>query len=198
MADAYKQPDNIERDNLDCVLDAALAKYAAVEPRAGVEQRVLANLRAEQAKPRYRNLWQLAAVAALASLIVVAVLAWRPSRSSRPVAMRLPVATPQTTHATAPQFISKAIPPRRTTTKKKAISQRPTQPFVATMPKLDQFPSPQPLTEQELALARYAQSFPGEATLIAQAQQEFELEIQKEMNDAGSESRPSGSTQQER
>ncbi len=36
-------------DELDRMLDAALAKYAAAEPRAGLEARVLANLRARDA-----------------------------------------------------------------------------------------------------------------------------------------------------
>jgi hypothetical protein len=67
--------------------------------------------------------------------------------------------------------------------------------FLAS-PKLDQFPSRQPLSAEELALARYVQSFPREATLIAHAQEEFELEIQKEMNNAGSQTQ--ASVQEER
>ena len=41
---------NRKQDEFDRMLDAALAKYAAVEPRTGLEERVLANLRAEQAR----------------------------------------------------------------------------------------------------------------------------------------------------
>ena len=50
MADENQNHDwqAAERDPLDRDLDAALAKYAAVEPRAGLEDRVLANLRAER------------------------------------------------------------------------------------------------------------------------------------------------------
>ena len=69
---------------------------------------------------------------------------------------------------------------------------------VAADPKLDQFPSPQPLSAEEIALAQYARNFPKEAQLVAQAQEEFEIEIEKEMNDAGSETRRSGSIEQER
>jgi len=68
---------------------------------------------------------------------------------------------------------------------------------VAAYPKLDQFPSPQPLTAEQIALAEYAKNFPKEARLVAQAQEEFELEAQKEMNDV-LESRLSASTQRER
>jgi hypothetical protein len=35
-------------DDLDRLLDAALAKYAQVEPRSGLENRVLATLHAER------------------------------------------------------------------------------------------------------------------------------------------------------
>jgi hypothetical protein len=74
-----------------------------------------------------------------------------------------------------------------------------TQPALAAAePKLERFPSPQPLTQEELALVRYVQSFPQEATLIAQAQEEFELETQKLMNEAGAQHQPYGSNQQER
>ena len=41
---------NEKQDELDRMLDATLAKYAAAEPRAGFEERVLANLRAERAR----------------------------------------------------------------------------------------------------------------------------------------------------
>lgn len=68
----------------------------------------------------------------------------------------------------------------------------------AAKPKLEQFPSPSPLSAEEIALARYARNFPKEAQLVAQAQREFELETEKEMNHRGSETGPSGSTQQER
>jgi len=43
MADNHHQ-------QADCEFDDALAKYARVEPRAGLEERILANLRAEQAR----------------------------------------------------------------------------------------------------------------------------------------------------
>jgi hypothetical protein len=69
---------------------------------------------------------------------------------------------------------------------------------VAAYPKLDQFPSPQPLSEQELALARYVHDFPREATLIALAQAEHEKEIQQEMEDASSQTNNHDSEQQER
>jgi hypothetical protein len=44
---------------------------------------------------------------------------------------------------------------------------------------MDRFPSPQPLTQEELLFADYARHFPKEATLIAQEQQSFEQEIRR-------------------
>ena len=43
---------------LDRELDAALAQYGAGEPRAGLEQRVLTNLRAERKKIASRTWWR--------------------------------------------------------------------------------------------------------------------------------------------
>ncbi|MGB7331500.1 MAG: hypothetical protein WBD25_08940, partial [Terriglobales bacterium] len=51
---------------------------------------------------------------------------------------------------------------------------------VATQPKLDQFPSPQPLSEQERMLASYVAKYPETAALVAQARAEA---LQKEMEE---------------
>jgi hypothetical protein len=45
-------------------------------------------------------------------------------------------------------------------------------PSVAANPKLAQFPSPQPLGEQERLLAEYVASFPEQASLVAEARAE--------------------------
>jgi hypothetical protein len=44
---------------------------------------------------------------------------------------------------------------------------------------LDHFPSPRPLSREEVLLARYAQHFPKEAVLIAQQQDKFQQEIEQ-------------------
>ena len=64
-------------EELDRVLDAALAKYAAVEPRTGLEERVLANLRS--AAPSANGTWWRwsFAAAAAAVLLIALTLAWR-------------------------------------------------------------------------------------------------------------------------
>jgi hypothetical protein len=65
-------------------------------------------------------------------------------------------------------------------------------------PRLDQFPSAQPLSEQEIALARYVSQFPQEATLIARAQGEYEKEIRQQMKNTNSETGLSDTDQPER
>ena len=50
---------------------------------------------------------------------------------------------------------------------------------MAANPRLDQFPSPRALSEQEKLLVRYVHEFPEEAVLIAQAQAESEKEIEQ-------------------
>jgi len=63
---------------------------------------------------------------------------------------------------------------------------------VASVPKLDQFPSRQPLSEQEKMLMRYVAEYPSEATLVAKLRAEdLRREREEEMADfpgsAGSE-----------
>jgi hypothetical protein len=58
----------------------------------------------------------------------------------------------------------------------------------ASAPKLDQFPSPQPLSEQEKILAHYVTNYPQHAALIAQARtDELRRDSIEESNDAAHE-----------
>ena len=138
---------NNSSDDFDHALDAALAKYAAVEPRAGLEERVLANLRAERGGRVNRTWWRWALGATAVALVVLTIaVAWRSGRSSQPaVANRRPVvkqdlAKPRTQRAT--QEGNRSRPPLalRGAMAHPAHSKM----VVATGPKLDQFPSPQP------------------------------------------------------
>lgn len=68
--------ENNERDRkLDQWLDEALSKYSAAEPRLGLEQRVLAQLRSEEkARAERRNWWRwMPAFAAIAAALIVAI-----------------------------------------------------------------------------------------------------------------------------
>ncbi len=171
-------------DVLDRALDAALAKYSSVEPRLGLEQRILARLRSEQDRIPTRSWWQWSAVGAVTALIVIAIgFAWKSNWPAKTVSQRHPsapieMAQPSATQVAANGETQAAAVIRR---RYKATRRRVPRPVaVADEPKLDQFPSPEPLTQEELALVRYVRQFPSDAVMVASAQEEFEKEIQQE------------------
>jgi hypothetical protein len=201
MPDANYNPGKSQDqpDELDRMLDATLSKYAAVEPPVGLEERVLAHVRVGPLRPLRRWLdWGFAG--AVAVIVVVAVLAWISTRLPHiPIANHSPVTIPQpSTQQTKPaSHATDDVAVKPPLMRKRVARRAPVSTAVAAYPKLDQFPSPQPLTAEEIALAQYVKNFPKEARLVAQTQEEFELEAQKEMTE-GSETWSSGSTQHER
>ena len=182
---------NEHEDDLDRVLNTALAMYATVEAREGLEQRIVANLRSQE--PSARSKWWTWGLAAAVLAMMIAVVAWSFSGHTRPSIANHP-AVPQTPEHDAPQRTDNTTA-RNIAPVRKHIVRRTT--LRDNHPKLDQFPSPQPLSTEEIALAKYVTKFPKEAQLVAQAQDEFALETQKVMNDAGS-ARPSNSIEEER
>jgi hypothetical protein len=178
-------------DKLDFELDAALARYAAVEPRAGLEQRVLANLRAERRHSPAPAWWQRIAAATLAVLLLVALtLSWRSRERRGDNVARIPSQTTQKSVSNLTQSAHRGgneIRTTRTLSTKKQISHiaREAQLVLASGPKLDQFPSPQPLSEQEKILESYVAKYPQYAALIAQARYEaLRQDMAEEMKDA--------------
>jgi|SRR5580658_829937 hypothetical protein len=176
------------QDELDSALDAALAKYAAVEPRAGLDGRILANLRAEPARVRDRSWWRWCVAGALATVVVVALaLAWRSGKPSRPIVANHSSPTTQASKEQATKVTSTGganerplhasnlarrpttDPVRRATVV--AANPTPDRPQL-DQPKLDQFPSPRPLSEQEKILQSYVAQYPEKAVLIARARSE--------------------------
>jgi hypothetical protein len=165
-----------QNDVLDRALDAALAKYAVVEPRMGIEDRILINLRTQRVRIA-NHVWRWSLAAALAVVVVAAVIDWRSGTPSRPVtANYLTTAQPAPLPATetANRYASTIQPKTDQTRKLAPLRQalaRSSQPqaVVVELPKLDVFPSPQPLNEQEKIMARYLANYPEQAALIAQA-----------------------------
>lgn len=188
-----------ENGELDRQLDAALAKYAAVEPRAGLEERVLANLRAERTRVP-RTWWHWGLAGALAAVVVVALaLAWKSGKPSlqpvvqHPSTVQPSPIVPQTPAVAQNEDSRPAVQRIRPSRASGVHNPRPAVVAKAN-PKLDVFPSPQPLSEQELALSRYVRDFPQEAVLVAQSQAEAEIEMQMKMG----RTEPTSSEQQER
>jgi hypothetical protein len=166
---------NLENDVFDRELDTALEKYAAAEPRTGLEERVLANLQTEQNRAPMPAWWLWAAVTALAvvMLVVTASLAWRFERPV-PAAMAQPTLAPtQSNQRVGVQVASNSG--RGLHRLQGAGSMRRLNPHALShtaaaavpVPKLDQFPSPQPLNQQEEMLAEYAIQHRQQAILIA-------------------------------
>ncbi len=197
-----------ESDHLDRELDAALANYAAIEPRTGLEERVLANLRSEREHAGSRVWWRWPALGIAAALLVIAAASLvgrqgmeRPGMESsgkpKPdIAAHQPASTGQGdkqpgTRIASNDVGSPAHPTLPRVAKKPARrSVRPAQVVVTNGPRLDHFPSHRPLSEEEKLLVRYVHDFPQDAIMIAQAQAETEREMERLSNSA-----PSGANQ---
>jgi len=180
---------NGKQDEFDRMLDAALAKYAAVEPRTGLEERVLASLRAEQARVPDHAWWRWSAMAAVAAAIVVAVaLSLRSDKPSHPVVANHPPTPIQARKERGTEIISigqgsGSRPARPSTERKPEMRPSPPEGVIARAPKLEQFPSPQPLSEQEKLLQNYVAENPEQAVLLARARTEALRQDQlEEMN----------------
>ncbi len=186
-----------EHAGLDRELDLALAKYASIQPRPGLAERVLANLRAEHQLATPRRFWRwsvLTATAALAAaLIVTLVLTWRYgsrrpengasqsltiAQGSPPRAQNVPDGEKHGVRPREPIFITPSSA-RRSVHRSTRPGVRP-RTAVAAPPKFDRFPSPHPLSEQEQMLADYVTKYPKTAALVAQARAEA---LQKEMEE---------------
>jgi hypothetical protein len=190
-----------ENDYLDRELDAALAKYAAIEPRAGLEDRVLANLRSERERAAARVWWRWPALGAAAAVVLVVAavtLMWKQGagRAGNPapdITAHQPAAAGQGEKRPAMQAatndvgvpVHPAVPAVVERAAKHAV--RPAQVMVADGPRLDQFPSPRPLSDEEKLLVRYVREFPQDAVMIARAQEESEKEMDQLNGSAPSE-----------
>jgi hypothetical protein len=173
--------------DLDRELDTALAKFATVEPRAGLEERILANLLIERQRAAVHSWWRWPEVTALAAVIVIAVFtAWKPEKPKQDVARQHPPTATQSSEHGGPQVVTNSEdssirlhqrPGRRP--KPNAFDESA---VVASAPKLDQFPSPQPLSVQERMLTDYVAEHHQQAVLIAQARMvELKQDLAEEM-----------------
>jgi hypothetical protein len=177
---------DLENDPLDRELDAA--NYAAVEPRAGLEQRILANLRAEQKHASVRSWWRWPAVSAISAAVVAAALLLA-SKFGKPTphltahpryvpAITLPAADSQTSGNNRPGGTGPIL------RKKPLRVAHHRENENASAPKLDVFPSPQPLSEQEKMLAAYVAQHRQQAVLIARARMaELKEDLAKETDE---------------
>ena len=159
-----------KRQLLDNWLDQALKQRGAVEPRPGLEGRILATLHAESNwMPAQTWRWRVAwfGLAAAGLIGATLFLAWRSSTGPhRTTEVQLP--TKQDARPNPRPAELATAQPRRSP--KRASTPRVIARVLPRVPKLPQFPSPQPLSEQEEMLVRYVSQFPREAVLMARAQ----------------------------
>jgi hypothetical protein len=156
-----------ERDDLDRTLDAALSKYTSIEPREGLEERILANLHEASTRDVQRAWWNWGFAALAAFLLIAAALVWRWNQPKRTPAAVHPSTLKQ--GPVAPDLAHRdGNTPTRSLPRRTARHQ-PEREIVAANPKLDVFPSPLPLSEQEKILASYVSQYPKHAALVAEA-----------------------------
>jgi len=185
-----------QSDELDRLLDAGLAKYAAVEPRPGLEVRVLAKIKIQTERNHAigHPWWYWGLAGALAAIIVAAaVFAWRSDRTTTS-AIGSPPSVTTSGQLTPTREPAKPNAERTGTlaVKGKITRRRPhPEQAEAANPKLDQFPSRRPLTEQEKMALDYVRAYPEEAGLVARVQanlaRQQELEELQRAESPGSE-----------
>lgn len=160
-----------DRVELDRWLDDALADYVNVEPRPGLENRIVARVASETNSRKTIPRWSIAMGAATLAILLLSLC---PAFQTVPAPHVIwSVAVPPPMRAPASESVS-----RRASLKSKNV-------VIARSysgPKLDRFPSQSPLTEQELTLVQFAQNFPQRAALVAQAQTDLQRENEKEMS----------------
>jgi hypothetical protein len=152
-------------------LDDRLKQYGEAEPRPGLENRVLANLHAEQARLSLRP-WWWRPVAAAVTIVTLAIggflLRRRPAgvTISNPGAVAVGNREPE-------RPVAPAVRPH--TEPKRPDRSQPGSPIAhsSSVPRLEQFPAPAPLSEQEEMLARYVREHRQEATMVTRARAEL-------------------------
>jgi len=168
---------NDREDLAEKLLDAGLQHYSTVEPRDGLEGRVLANLRPEHGRLGRRvSLWvSLAAMAVVGVVAATIFLVRRPAAEPQIVAKHAVAGVIAGEAITDPAELKPDSVRRRSHIFPGGIRQAMASAVAPTDngPKLEQFPSPRPLSEQEEMLARYVRERPQEARLVARAQAEL-------------------------
>ncbi|MGD0697777.1 MAG: hypothetical protein ABSB82_23425 [Terriglobia bacterium] len=147
---------------VDELLDAGLARYGNVTPRPGLEGRILANVHAEQGGRAWFAWAGGLASGAVAAAVILGVLELPHLRIPPPPPVPF-VQRGAATNVLAP-VVSPAQPthvPHGTLTPAHPVA-GVTARTLAPEPHLAQFPSPQPLTDQERLLIEYVRHTPAE------------------------------------
>ncbi len=161
-----------EQDKLaEQLIDEALKRHSLVEPRFGLEQRILSKLAERQLAVR-RTRWLAVLVpAALALAVVVAMLFGHKMQTPYPLVAVKEIPPAPSQQAALPE--RQPLKAGRTISASRLRSVRPSGvPKTESIPRMARFPSPQPLSTQEQLLVRYVTQHPKEAVQFAKLQQE--------------------------
>jgi hypothetical protein len=167
-------------DNFDRELDAALAKYAAVEPRSGMEQRILANLQGQENHDGVRGWWRWP-VSALGAVVACGTLTVGLHRTKTANVSRVSVVAERGAQSHDVQTVSETVANARNSKARSGNLQKRRMYRVDVVtqktpidgtPSLPQFPAPEPMSEQEELLVRFVQDDPRGAALVAEARTE--------------------------
>ena len=146
----------MKNDELDKILDGALSSYSREEPRPGLENRVLSRIRAARERRRFEWLrWAIAIPALACFLLAVTFWSTRPSISK-------PAQPAQAIGQTGP--IAKAAPIAPVRGKVKVKGRRARR---MSLPKREEFPTPEPLTDEERELMAFVKLAPDKAREFA-------------------------------
>lgn len=167
-----------DRGELDRLLDSALATYADPGPHSGLEQRILSRISTETASSARRRRWLAWAIALpAAAILLLFILISHPWSKDTPTMPRQANVSHQPTPSieAANRPSSQPAPIRRSQAplRKEHSRQLAFAARSAPLPKLDIFPTPQPLSPQEQALINFAAhaTAPERDSLIASQEQ---------------------------
>ncbi|HEY7402305.1 MAG TPA: hypothetical protein VIB39_02190 [Candidatus Angelobacter sp.] len=161
--------DQNNEKKLDDLLDSALAEYSAVEPRPGLEARILARVQDAAEQPRapwWTVRWLVTGAAAAAiAVIVLSMLFLRPAQKPQQVEIRPdhPQAIQPQPHPNSERASAKTTPVRGERPQHHAKPQQE----LAQRDRPSVFPTPMGLSEQEKLMMAYLAQTPKEE-IIAQ------------------------------
>src|SRR5579863_4811603 len=144
-----------EQDEIDLLIDSALRDYA--EPLSGLEQRMVARISPHELSSRRRWLFVAIAAPAVAALILLLayLVPWtlHPNPDQMAHAPSVPAVAPVIT--TTPKSAARDVVPSHHLRHQDRSGNRALS-NLTSRPKLDVFPTPQPLNSEEEALTRFA------------------------------------------
>jgi hypothetical protein len=164
---------------MDEMLDSLLAQYSGVEPRPGLEQRILANLsntaRNETMLSWWNFKWLWAGAAFAAVIIFAAVLITGHRHPAAPTPTVVQIQQPAPPQPEVQRSLAKTASTIPANHRKMPVQRRPRNAALASSQRPALFPTPTPLSEQERLMFTYLANTPQEV-VVAQMQRNDQKE----------------------